>query len=131
MSIVPGPASGEIDLSAVDTIIEGETMGQQLGSGLGSGDIDDDGVDELLIGAPGDRGCGNACGAAFLVFAPPSGTWDVSDVAQASFWGAFQGDQSGQGVAIGDLDGDAFGELIIGGPGIMSAGGAYVEFPDL
>jgi hypothetical protein len=131
VAIAPGPASGEIDLSTVDTIIEGESMGQQLGSGLGSGDVDGDGTDELLIGAPGDRTCGNMCGAAFLVFAPPSGTWDVSDAAQASFWGAFQGDQSGQGVAIGDLDADGFGELIIGGPGIGSGGGAYVVFPTL
>ena len=33
----------------------------------------------------------------------------------------------GARVAIGDLDGDGAGELLIGGPGISSGGGVYVE----
>jgi len=128
VAITSGPASGEIDLGTAETIIEGTSMNQQLGSGLGSGDVDLDGTDELLIGAPGDTQCGeNWCGAAFLVFSPPTGTSEITDVARASFWGARGSDQSGQGVAIGDLDGDGFGELIIGGPGMRRGGGVHVE----
>ena len=128
VAIVQGPASGTIDLSTADTIIEPASWDQQLGSGLGSGDVDLDGTDELLIGAPGDSSCGVSwCGAAFLVLAPPPGTWAITDVARASFWGVVDSDQSGQGVAIGDLDGDGSGELIIGGPGMRIGGGAYVE----
>jgi len=128
VAITPGPASGEIDLSTSDTIIEAASSDQQLGSGLGSGDVDLDGIDELLIGAPGDSELGeNWRGAAFLVFSPPAGTWEITEVAGASFWGARQSDQSGQGVAIGDLDGDGSGELIIGGPGMRSGGGVHVE----
>ena len=128
VAITPGPASGEIDLATAETIIEATSMDQQLGSGLGSGDVDLDGVDELLIGAPGDSECGeNWCGAAFLVFSPPTGTWEITDVARASFRGVRQSDQSGQGVAIGDLDGDGSGELIIGAPGMRRGGGVHVE----
>jgi hypothetical protein len=128
VAIVPGPASGEIDLSTAETIIIAASWDQQLGSGLGSGDVDLDGTDELLIGAPGDSSCGESwCGAAFVVVSPPSGESEIADVARASFWGVQGSDQSGQGVAIGDLDGDGLGELIIGGPGMRSGGGAYVE----
>jgi hypothetical protein len=131
VAITPGPASGEFDLGTADTIVADDATIHKLGDGLGSGDVDGDGVDELLIGAPGDSSCGDmACGAAFLVFSPPTGTSDISDVAQASFWGAVARDQAGQGVAIGDLDGDGFRELIIGGPRISSGGGAYVEYSD-
>jgi hypothetical protein len=92
--------------------------------------VDLDGIDELLVGAPGDDSCGDErCGAAFLVSSPPSGTSEIRDVALASFWGEQRGDKSGQGLAIGDLDGDGFGELIFGGPGISSGGGAHVESP--
>jgi hypothetical protein len=71
----------------------GCVVGPQLGSGLGSGDVDLDGIDELLIGAPGDSESGEHwCGAAFLVFSPPSGTWEITDVASASFWGVRQSD---------------------------------------
>ena len=80
-----------------------------------------------MIGAPGDASCGETgCGAAFLVTAPPTGSWDIDDVAQASFWGTVEADQSGQGLATGDLDGDGWAELIIGGPGMSTGGGAYV-----
>jgi hypothetical protein len=131
VTITHGPASGEIDLGAADRIVAEGTTIRQFGDGLGSGDVDQDGVDELLIGAPGDESCGEpACGSAFLVFSPPSGTSDISDVAQASFWGAVAREQAGQGVAIGDLDGDGWGELVIGGPKISTGGGAYVEYAD-
>jgi hypothetical protein len=128
VTITPGPASGEVDLSAAETVIEATSVTQQLGSGLGSGDLDLDGTDELLIGAPADASCGEDwCGAAFLVSSPPPGAWEITDVASASFRGVHRLDQSGQGVAIGDLDGDGSGELIIGGPGMRRGGGIYVE----
>ena len=128
VAIVPGPASGEINLSTAESIVVATSAEQQLGSGLGSGDVDHDGTDELLIGAPGDSSCGEYwCGAAFVVSAPPPGESEITDVASASFWGFHASDQAGQGVAIGDLDGDGLGELIIGGPGMTSGGGAYVE----
>jgi hypothetical protein len=132
VTITPGPASGEIDLGTADTILPDDKTTRQFGDGLGSGDVDLDGVDELLIGAPGDGSCGDmGCGAAFLVFSPPAGTSYIGDVAQASFWGAESREQAGQGVAIGDLDGDGLGELIIGGPRISAGGGAYVEYSGL
>jgi hypothetical protein len=127
--IAPGPAAGSIDLAKTDIIIEATDWSQLLGSGLASGDVDSDSVDELLIGAPTDSTGGSAAGAAFLVVTPPTGTSSISDVAQASFWGFVANDQAGQGVAIGDLDGDGAAELLIGGPGISSGGGVYVEAP--
>jgi hypothetical protein len=129
VAVVAGPAEGEHDLSAAELVIGGESGQDLLGAGLAAGDVDADGVDELLIGAPGDATFGTLGGAAFLVFGPPAGGWDIGDVAQASFWGPTAGDWTGQGPAIGDLDGDGWGEVVLGGPGITAGGGAYVVFP--
>jgi hypothetical protein len=126
--VTRGPASGTVDLAAGDLVIEGETDGQELGAGLAAGDVDDDGVDELLIGAPGDSSVASDAGAAFLVFAPASGTWDIGDVAGASFHDPEGGDGAGQGVAIGDLDADGNGDVVIGAPTKGAGGGVFVEY---
>ena len=57
--LVLGPIpSGAIELSdSSDLILHGEDLSGAFGYGLGSaGDVDDDGLDDVMIGAPGGGG---------------------------------------------------------------------------
>ena len=71
------PATGSVSLAKTDTIIEASDAVQLLGLGLGSGDLDGESVDEILVGAPFDASDGAHSGAAFVVITPPTGTWSI------------------------------------------------------
>ncbi len=96
--------------------------------GVSTGDFDADGVDELLVGAPGDDIASLEAGATYLVVDPPVGTWDVDEAAQAIFLGGTSGDATGMAAATGDLDGADYAEVLIGGPGMDGGGGLSVVY---
>ena len=106
-----------------------------------AGDVNGDGVDDLLIGAIYADGAGGAdAGETYVVFGRTTGFGSVLDLAslngQTGFaiGGAAAGDFSGQSVsAAGDVNGDGFDDLIIGAPqadpsGRANAGSSYVLF---
>jgi hypothetical protein len=124
--VVFGPAAGDIDLGAADVRIRGAVANQHAGSAVSAGDVDGDGIAEVLVGASGtDRDAG----AAYLFVGPLAGDYTTTD-AEASFTGADPNAYAGAGVAIGDLDGDGLGEVLVGAPGDgtggASAGAVYI-----
>ncbi len=129
--VVYGPASGTMDLGSADVVVRGEARGQSLGAGVAAGDVNNDGIDELLVGGTGPNATA-AMGGAYLLYGPVSGAFSCGD-AQAWLLGGSTNETAGQGVAIGDLDGDGWGELLIGAPGNSTggsgAGAVYVLYP--
>lgn len=106
-----------------------------------AGDVNGDGIDDLLIGALYADGTGGVdAGETWVVFGRTTGFGSVLDLAslngQTGFAivGAAAGDFSGQSVsAAGDVNGDGFDDLIIGAPhadpsGRANAGSSYVLF---
>jgi hypothetical protein len=100
-----------------------------------AGDIDGDGFGDLIIGAPRADAAGNAkayAGDSYVVFGKASGfgaAIDLTDVAAGTggfaINGQDAGDFSGFSVAsAGDINGDGFGDLIIGAPYGRAAGNA-------
>ena len=128
--VVRGPMDADVNLDDADCILEGTTVDEATGSGLGSGDIDGDGADELLVGAPGADVSSTTAGAAYLLFDPPDGTSTVEDAAQAVFYGVDSTEGTGSGLAVGDLDSDGVGEVIIGAPYLDGHGGLYVMYAE-
>ena len=100
------------------------------GSVAGAGDVDGDGLDDLLIGAPGLAGAGVDAGGAYLIYGGGSGTLGIAG-ADALFTAEAAGDRAGFSISrAGDVNGDGLGDVVIGAPysttiGI-SAGNAYV-----
>ena len=109
---------GEVSLAMVPARVVGEDLGDMVGMIMGSaGDIDGDGLDELIFGAPGESSAGGGAGAAYLVDALPIGDLSL-DKAPAMLTGEVAADMAGSAVAgIGDWTGDGLPDLAVGAPG--------------
>jgi len=110
-----------------------DLSGSSLGGG---GDVDGDGLDDLVIGAPqADPGGGNS-GAAYVVFGKTdTAAVSLSNPGDAAFVieGAEGVDVAGGAVAMaGDVNGDGRADVLIGASGaaddLVFQGQAYVVF---
>jgi len=116
--------------------------GNQEGAGRhvrGAGDVNGDGVDDLLMGNPFASANGLGSGAAYLVFGNRAGFTPVVDVSSLDGTNGFkiQGESSydGSGNAVssvGDTNGDGFGDIVIGADHAdadgYNFGAAYIVF---
>jgi hypothetical protein len=105
-------------LAFADTIFRGEGISDYSGFAISSaGDVNGDGIDDILIGAYGNDTGENNAGKTYLVFGNTSGfQYDFSlSQADASFIGEQNGDWSGYAVSgDGDVNGDGFDDILIG-----------------
>lgn len=114
--VMPGGVEGAL---AADRRVDGVYARERAGSALALVDLDGDGLDELVVGAPGlnPTGASDAvqAGAVYL-FPGGARDWpavqDVSDAA-ATLGGDRQYLRAGERFAAGDLDGDGLGDLVI------------------
>lgn len=88
----------------------------------GLGDLDDDGVPDIAIGAPEDDDGGLNNGAVWIAFLLSDGTIKAEQKissANGGFGGSLAGSAvfGGSVAAIGDIDGDSVGDLAIGAKG--------------
>jgi hypothetical protein len=134
-------SSGTLELSSLDGsngfVLNGVTANDYSGDSMSAaGDVNGDGVDDLLIGAVG----ADASGASHVVFGDSgvgsSGTLELSSLNGSNGFvlnGVTRGDGSGVSVsAAGDVNGDGVDDLLIGAfaadPNGYSSGASYVVF---
>jgi hypothetical protein len=112
-----GPISSDTVSSATAGYWEGADEDIGFGAALTSGgDLDDDGLADLLIGAPLADYEGTSSGRLFLVNGPVSAVEDAADVATVTVDGSTGSDRVGHWgtFATGDFDGDGFSDLAVG-----------------
>ena len=120
--------------------INGEADGDNSGSSVSAaGDINGDGIDDLIVGADGADPNGSASGASYVVFGSRTAfaaTLELSSLTGVNGFqinGAAAYDNSGRSVsAAGDINGDGIDDLIIGAhqadPNGFNSGASYVVF---
>ena len=142
-----GDFASTINLSSLGSsgfIINGIDPADVSGTPVGiAGDVNYDGITDLLIGAPlADPGSNSAAGEAYLVFGSTSigssGNIELSSLNGTNgiiFTGKEASDQAGQSVAgIGDINDDGIADFAIGAPQAQtgtptnSQGQTYVFF---
>ncbi|MCZ6592647.1 MAG: integrin alpha, partial [Alphaproteobacteria bacterium] len=149
--VIFGKAGGftDIDLGAIAPgdgfTITGGGGGDQAGWSVASaGDVNGDGFDDIIVGAPRAGGIGDlesSAGESYVIFGKAGGfaDIDVSALTPAdgfTIYGADAGDRSGYSVSsAGDVNGDGYEDVIVGAIGARGAGNltfnsgeAYVVF---
>ncbi|HMV65717.1 MAG TPA: MopE-related protein, partial [Myxococcota bacterium] len=107
--------------------IAGSRTSAKFGEALASGDLNGDGIGDLIIGAPGNSGGGINAGALHVFLGPVTGAL-TADNATATFTGKDSNDKLGEAIATGDIDRDGFTDILVGAPGADGVGsrrGAY------
>jgi len=117
--------------------ITGAVAGEKSGTSVsGAGDINGDGFDDLVIGAPARLFGADANGAAYVVFGKAAfgATFALAGMAAADGF-TILGDEGNAGTSVsgaGDVNGDTFADMIIGAPGANSTRGvSYIIFGKL
>jgi len=119
--------------------IVGQSTGDNLGFSIASGDINGDGVSDLVVGAPFATGNGGGSGKVYVIYGTRAGFNATFPLATLNgnngfvIYGVSGNDYTGYSVATGHFNGDGFSDLLLGAPfaapgGLSASGSAYLVY---
>lgn len=123
--ITIGSGSALLDLGLDATAaLYGEFAGDDFGWAVSNvGDLNGDGADDLVVGAPRYDGAGDRFGAAYLFYGPVTGTYYAGTSEDARFDGPIKISKFGEDIEpVGDVNGDGVPDFMIGAAFDRTAG---------
>lgn len=138
-------AQSELSLSDLNGsngfVLTGEYQNARTGFSTASGDINGDGIDDMIIGAPyASKDTVSEAGVVYVVYGSNAGFNDSTKVSNLNgsngfiIYGVANEGRAGWSVAAGDVNGDGFDDVIVGAPNVMpnansaNAGATYIVF---
>ena len=129
----------DVELGIGGFVINGISEGDRTGISVSNaGDVNGDGLDDLIIGADNDDPNGPNSGASFVVFGKTTGTQvNLSQVVSGAGGFVINGENSydwagGWVSAAGDINGDGYDDIIVNAKGFDSSsryyGSSYVIY---
>ena len=135
VSLVRGPAASSVTLTGGYTYMAGSASADQFGYSVsGAGDTNNDGYDDVIIGAPGYDGATTNAGGIAIYRGPTSAGAATFASATSILTGTTAQNLAGQHVAGGgDVDGDGSSDILVGVPTVrvgsaLTAGSAYLVY---
>lgn len=115
----------------VQAFIVGAQNNDHFGSSISAGELNGDGTEDLVIGAPdGDGSANNQADAGEIYIvrgrtgSPATIDMSVSTAYTALFFGESAGDKVGAAVSVARYDGDTLNDILVGAPGQGAPPGA-------
>ena len=113
--LLRGPVTGEMSLAMAEARVYGEDGADYLGYSLGGqGDLNGDGIPDLLVSAPGQCEGGLDAGAVYVMDGPVYGDLTAGDAGWKVLGGARR-ELAGEAVSVaGDVNGDGLDDFVVG-----------------
>ncbi len=115
----------EVDATTASSTLIGDISGEKAGDSIAYGDVDGDGLLDLLISAPGADD-----GAVYLLYGPVGFDRDLDTQYDVKFTGSASDNDGttglGSQVALVDLNGNGRKDIVVSAPGSDTTGHVYV-----
>jgi hypothetical protein len=127
-----GPVAGNLSVDDADAEVTGVIFSEELGDAVTGADLNDDGVSDLVLGAPRPPVNGEDPGSVYVFFGPVAGSF-LATQADVIITGEGDNDEFGTAVGAGDVNGDGAADLIAGAQQLFTgaSGKAYVFYGPL
>jgi len=110
-----GQAQASVDEAEV--VLVSDEDGDRFGFSLACGDINQDGAEDLIVGAPYSNTFSSSSGSAYLFLGGSSVQGGVAqDLADATLLGQLSNTHYASKVAAADVNGDGYDDVLVGAP---------------